>query len=71
MCTMHKEVPLSDREDMKPLIALDYNAMKGGVDNLDEGHSNIQYGCGHKTARWPLVIFNCIVDVSDYSAYII
>ncbi|KAL7866079.1 hypothetical protein SRHO_G00113260 [Serrasalmus rhombeus] len=66
MSTMHKDASLSTREDMKPQMILDYNSMKGGVDNLDKVTAT--YSCQRTTARWPLVLFYNIVDVSAYNA---
>ncbi|XP_063741958.1 piggyBac transposable element-derived protein 4-like [Eleginops maclovinus] len=60
---------LSTREDMKPQMILDYNSTKGGVDNLDKVTAT--YSCQRKTARWPLVIFYNIVDMSAYNAYVL
>lgn len=54
---------------MKPQMILDYNATKGRVDNLDKVTAT--YSCQRKTARWPLVIFYNIVDVSAYNAYVL
>ena len=69
MSTMHRDASLSTREDMKPQMILDYNSTKGGVDNLDKVTAT--YSCQRKTARWPLVIFYNIVDVSAYNAYVL
>ncbi|CAL9706202.1 unnamed protein product [Knipowitschia caucasica] len=69
MSTMHTDASLSTREDMKPQMILDYNSTKGGVDNLDKVTAT--YSCQRKTARWPLVIFYNIVDVSAYNAYVL
>ena len=48
---------------------MDYNSTKGVVDNLDKVTAT--YSCQRKTARWPLVIFYNIVDVSAYNAYVL
>lgn len=69
MSTMHKDAVLSTREDRKPQMVLDYNKTKGGVDNLDKVTAT--YSCRHMTARWPLVIFFNIIDVSAYTAFVI
>ncbi|XP_059209533.1 piggyBac transposable element-derived protein 4-like [Centropristis striata] len=69
MSTMHKDASLSTREDMKPQMILDYNSTKGRVDNLDKVTTT--YSCQRKTARWPLVVFYNIVDVSAYNAYVL
>lgn len=36
MTTMHKTATISEREDRKPKMILDYNNTKGGVDTLDQ-----------------------------------
>ncbi|XP_039550046.1 piggyBac transposable element-derived protein 4-like, partial [Pimephales promelas] len=69
MSTMHKDAVLSDREDRKPQMVLDYNETKGGVDNLDKVTAT--YSCRRMTARWPLVIFFNIIDVSAYNAFVL
>ncbi len=40
MSTCHKDAKISDREDKKPEVILDYNRCKGGVDNLDKVFTN-------------------------------
>ncbi|CAJ1059672.1 activating transcription factor 7-interacting protein 1 isoform X3, partial [Xyrichtys novacula] len=69
MSTLHKAAEVSTREDKKTAIILDYNANKGGVDNLDKVTGT--YSCKRKTARWPLILFHNIIDVSTYNAFII
>ncbi|XP_051982284.1 piggyBac transposable element-derived protein 4-like [Xyrauchen texanus] len=69
MSTMHKDAVLSTREDRKPQMVLDYNETKGGVDNLDKVTAT--YSCRRMTARWPLVIFFNIIDVSAYNAFVL
>ncbi|TKS65156.1 PiggyBac transposable element-derived protein 4 [Collichthys lucidus] len=69
MSTLHKDSDISDRGDRKPVIILDYNRNKGGVDNLDKVIGT--YSCRRMTARWPLVIFHNIIDVSSYNAFVI
>ena len=67
--TLHKMAEISDREDRKPAFILDYNHNKGGMDNLDKVIGT--YSCRRMTARWPLVIFHNIIDVSSYNAFVI
>ena len=54
LSTRHAEADVSDREDKKPVIVLDYNRNKGGVDNLDKVIGT--YSCRWMTARCPLVV---------------
>ncbi|KAE8298350.1 hypothetical protein D5F01_LYC02844 [Larimichthys crocea] len=69
MSTLHKDSDISDREDRKPVNILDNNRNKKGVDNLDKVIGT--YSCRRMTARWPLVIFHNIIDVSSYNAFVI
>ena len=69
LSTLHKTAEISDCENRKPAFILDYNHNKGGVDNLDTVIGT--YSCNRMTARWPLVIFHKIIDVSSYNAFVI
>jgi hypothetical protein len=60
---------VSDREDKKPTLILEYNAGKGGVDLMD---SRIEdFSCKRKTARYPLIFLFNILDVSLLNAFLI
>ncbi|XP_049441552.1 piggyBac transposable element-derived protein 4-like [Epinephelus fuscoguttatus] len=69
MSTLHKDAAVSNREDKKPHIILDYNKNKGGVDNLDK--VTAVYSCKRMTARWPLVVFYNILDVTAYNSFVL
>lgn len=69
LSTLHTEADISNREDKKPAIILEYNSNKGGVDNLDKVIGT--YSCRRMTARWHLVVFHNIIDVSTYNAFVI
>lgn len=69
LSTLHTEAEVSDRRHRKPAVILDYNCNKGGVDNLDKVVGT--YSCRRMTARWPLVVFHNILDVSSYNAFVI
>ena len=66
LSTLHTEGDISDRRDRKPAVILDYNCNRAGVDNLDG-----TYSCRRMTARWPLVVFHNILNVSSYNAFVI
>ncbi|XP_067102695.1 piggyBac transposable element-derived protein 4-like [Osmerus mordax] len=51
MSTRHTDAEISDRNDGKPTIVLDYNLNKGGVDNLDKVIT--AYSCKRKTPAGP------------------
>ncbi|XP_064867035.1 piggyBac transposable element-derived protein 4-like [Oncorhynchus nerka] len=69
LSTLHTEGHISDRRDRKPAVILDYNCNKGGVENID--NVVFTYSCRRMTARWPLVVFHNILDVSSYNAFVI
>ena len=69
MSTLHRNGRICDQEHQKPEIIMDYNATKGGVDNLDKLVT--AYSCKRRTLRWPLVIFFDILDISAYNSFVI
>lgn len=69
MSTLHGDGRISDQEHHKPEIIMDYNATKGGVDNMDKLVT--AYSCKRRTLRWPLVIFFDMLDISAYNAFVI
>ncbi|KAK0149744.1 PiggyBac transposable element-derived protein 4 [Merluccius polli] len=69
LSTLYTEAEISDGQDRKPAIILDYKCNQGGVDNLDMVTGTYSYR--RMTARWPLVIFHNIIDVSSYKAFVI
>ncbi|XP_052463478.1 piggyBac transposable element-derived protein 4-like [Carassius gibelio] len=69
MSTFHRDAKVSDKDHKKPEIILDYNQTKGGVDNLDKVVAT--YTCQRKTARWPMVIFFNMLDVSAYNSFVL
>ncbi|KRY06858.1 hypothetical protein T12_2873 [Trichinella patagoniensis] len=66
---MHNDTRVSDGKGSMPDIILHYNNTKGGVDNLDKMTST--YSCQRMTARWPLIVFYTIIDVSAYNANVL
>ncbi|XP_044039453.1 uncharacterized protein LOC122869988 [Siniperca chuatsi] len=70
MSTLHVDAAkVSDCSDRKPAVVLHYNRNKGGVDKLDKVVAT--YSCRRITARWPLVIFHNMLNVSTYNAFMI
>lgn len=69
MSTLHRDGRICDQEHQKPEIIMDYNATKGGVENLDKLVT--AYSCKRRTLRWPLVIFFDILDISAYNSFVI
>ncbi|XP_029900733.1 piggyBac transposable element-derived protein 4-like [Myripristis murdjan] len=69
MSTRHKDAAVSSEKDKKPIIILDYNKNKGGVDTLDKLTGT--YTCQRMTRRWSMVVFYNILDVSAYNALVL
>ncbi|XP_070291843.1 piggyBac transposable element-derived protein 4-like, partial [Salvelinus sp. IW2-2015] len=55
LSTLHKSAEISDCEDRKPVIILDYNHNKGGMDNLDRVIGT--YSCRRMTGQVKNKIF--------------
>src|SRR4029434_8385466 len=68
MSTLHRDGRICGLEHQKPEIIMDYNATKGGVDNMDKLVS--AYSFKRRTLRWPLAIFFNILDIPAYNAFI-
>ncbi|KAJ4449074.1 hypothetical protein ANN_00469 [Periplaneta americana] len=69
MSTLHHVNEVSNRNDKKPQIILDYNASKKAVDTLYQ--VTYTYTCKRKTKRWAVIFFYNILDVSAYNAYVL
>nr|XP_020462270.1 LOW QUALITY PROTEIN: piggyBac transposable element-derived protein 4-like [Monopterus albus] len=63
MSTLHRDGTICGQ---KPQIILDYNATKGGVDNIDKLVT--AYTCKRS---WPQVIFSDMLDISAYNAFVL
>lgn len=66
--TMHHSQE-TDPSTGKPVIIMDYNQTKGGVDALDEKCHN--YSTGRRTRRWPMAIFYALLDIAGVNAYVL
>ena len=55
--------------NQKPTLIMDYNAGKGGVDQLDQNVN--EYTCRRKTVRWPLIVLYNIFDVAAFDAFLL
>lgn len=68
LSTMHDEGKI-DEDSGKPVIILDYNRTKGGVDTVDQKCSN--YSTTRKTRRWPLALLFRFLDMAGVNAHVI
>ena len=69
LSTMHSQLDISLTETQKPEINLFYNSTKGGVDVVDQ-----MIDCYRSKVdgnRWPMVVFNTILDIGALNAFII
>ena len=66
---LHNGNDIATDSQRKPLIILDYNETKGGVDTMDKKIT--AYTCKRKTNRWPVVVFSNILDVSVNNACVL
>lgn len=59
----------SEEDNYKPEMILHYNKCKGAVDTLDKMVK--EYSCNRGTRRWPLLLFQNILDNAEVNAYIL
>ncbi|XP_066138360.1 piggyBac transposable element-derived protein 4-like [Euwallacea fornicatus] len=68
LSTMHEGAEISEINN-KPIIILNYNETKSGVDTFDQMCSNMS--CSRKTRRWPLCIFYGMVNTTCVNSYVL
>lgn len=69
LSTLHTKKSVRDTEDKKPDIIDYYNQTKGGVNVLDERVGT--YRCKRKIKRWPMALFENMLDVSSFNAFVL
>lgn len=69
LSTQHLDDEVSNEEQKKPIMILDYNSTKGAVDNADK--LTREYTCSRRTSRWPLRLFMNMLDIATLNSYII
>lgn len=57
-----------DNETGKPIVIMDYNATKSGVDTVDQKCAN--YSTKRKTRRWPMAVFYRFLDMNGVDAHV-
>ncbi|XP_025991729.2 piggyBac transposable element-derived protein 4-like [Solenopsis invicta] len=62
MSSAHMSRNVSANAERKPIMILDYNKYKGGVDQADQMIAT--YTCKRKINRWPAALFGYILDTS-------
>lgn len=68
LSTLHEGAEISE-ENGKPMIIVNYNQTKGGVDTFDQLSSNMS--CNRKTRRWPLCMFYGMLNSASINSYVI
>jgi hypothetical protein len=61
--------PDVDPDSGKPQVILAYNKSKGGVDHFDQ--MCVGYTTRKRTQRWPKCVFQHMVDVSAFNAFVL
>lgn len=69
LSSSHSGVEVSNEEHHKPLMILEYNTTKGGVDTMDENVE--EFSVRRKTRRWPLLLFFNMIDVAVNNAFLL
>lgn len=68
LSSMHDKNEIQADNKKKPLMIVDYNKTKAGVDTLDQMVRT--YTTKRKTRRWPLVLFYNLLDISAVNGYV-
>ena len=69
LSSTHTNSSVTADECKKPLMILDYNQRKGGVDMFDENLE--EFSCRRKTVKWPLLFFYNMLDAAANNSYIL
>ena len=69
LSSTHTNSSITADERKKPLMILDCNKRKGGVDMFDEKLE--KFSCRRKIVRWPLLFFYNMLDASANNSYIL
>lgn len=69
LSSQYDEDKVTEDNEKKPIMILDYNQTKGGVDNADKLVR--EYSCSRRTARWAYRLFFNIIDICTLNAYVI
>jgi hypothetical protein len=69
LSTEHDQPDISQRSDRKPVVILDYNATKGGVDTVDQMIDIYQTKVASR--RWPMTVFYTMIDISALNSLVI
>jgi len=68
LSSSHGDTAVESDETKKPLMILEYNARKGGVDMFDQNVE--EFSCRRKTVRWPLLFFCNMLDAAANNAFL-
>ena len=69
LSTLHKTPEIYDEEHNKPVIILEYNYEKCGVNTLDQFIRTPN--CGRVYNLWPIMIFFNLLNVTGYNAMVL
>lgn len=69
LSSSHTSTQVTADDKKKPLLIMDYNKQKGGVDTFDQNVE--EFTVRRKTVRWPLLVFYNMIDVATNNSYII
>lgn len=69
LSSLHHDASISDGEERKPILILDYNAKKGAVDTIDMTTST--YSCNRQTRKYPTKLFTNMLNVACWNSFVI
>jgi hypothetical protein len=69
LSTFHNSKEISEAEHQKPVVILDYNRTKGGVDTVDQ--LTHHFTARRKSRRYPMILFGNLLDLAGINSMII
>ena len=69
LSSMHHDARISDGEQRKPTLILDYNSNKGAVDTIDMTTNT--YSCNRQTRKYPTKLFTNMLNVACWNSFVI
>ena len=69
LSSLHHDAIISDGEERKPKLILDYNSKKGAVDTIDMTTNT--YSCNRQTRKYPTKLFTNMLNVACWNSFVV
>lgn len=69
LSSMHDSDEIDGTNANKPIMIIDHNRTKGGVDTVDK--LTASYNCSRNTRRWPMVLFYNFLNIAGINSQVV